>query len=106
MNVEDNMDGENFNGIFIYWSPEEINFCYRLMLHQNIDEKHITKYDMWQQSTYKPTFEQVDDKHGKPGTMEELHHKINFEAYKKKENVEGIQMLQNLEEKEKKNKSN
>lgn len=54
MNVDDNIDDENINDIFMKWSCEEIFFVYKLILQQNIDdEKNTKKYDMWKKSTYK-----------------------------------------------------
>ena len=51
MNVEDNMHDEHVNGIFKYWSYEEIKYYFDLMLQQIDDEKRTTKDNMWQQPT-------------------------------------------------------
>lgn len=34
MNVEDNIDDEKINEIFMYWSPEEMKLYYELMLRK------------------------------------------------------------------------
>lgn len=56
-NVEDNMHDEHVNEILRYWSFAERKFYSHVMLQQIDDEKHTTKDDMWQQSTYKTIFE-------------------------------------------------
>lgn len=69
MNVEDNMDdieNENVNEISVYWIPKEIKLYDELMLqqidNQKIDdEEQNIKDDMWQQSTHKYIFEEVED---------------------------------------------
>lgn len=60
------------------------------MLQQIDDEGHTKKYDMWQQSTYKPIFEEFQDMLRQRGTIEDLHHqmkKIRFEGYNKKKKM-------------------
>ena len=62
------------------------------MLQQNIDdEKNTTKDDMWQQSTYKPVFEEVQGKLRKLETMEDLHQqmkKLRLKGYIKKRKLQ------------------
>lgn len=94
-NVENNLDNENINEIFKYWNREEIKSYYDLILQKidvrKIDDQdHTTKDDMWQQSTYKPIFEEVEDILKQRGTMEDLHQqmkKLKFEDYNKKKKL-------------------
>ena len=76
MNLEDNFDDKNINEILRYWSPEEMNFCYKLMLQQIDDEKNTTGDGMWQQSTYKPNFEEIQDMLKQLISMEGLHQQM------------------------------
>lgn len=47
MNIEDSMHDEEIYEIFRYWSFEEMELYYGLMLQQIDDEKHTTKDNMW-----------------------------------------------------------
>lgn len=91
MNVEDNINDEQINEIFKYWSLEEMKLYYRLMLQKKMDdENNTTEDDMWQLSTYNLIFEEFQDILRQPRTMEDMHQqmkKLRLKEYNKKKKM-------------------
>ena len=76
MNLEDNLDDEQINYFFRYWSHKEMKLYYGLMLEHIDDEKCATKDNMWHKSIYKLFFEEFHNMLRQPRRIEGLHQQI------------------------------